>query len=179
MAGQTSAPVATKKPQRKPVENIHIDELLELVVENNASDLHLAADLPPVLRIDGELKMARYELASAAVIQRVIYDILSDDQIQRFETQLELDCSYAMRKIARFRVNVFRERGNVAAAFRLIPTQIPTTRELGLPPIMEELARKRRGLLLSTGPTGCGKSTSQAALIDQINRERAEHVITI
>ncbi len=179
MAEQTSAAIAAKKPQRKLIETVHIDELLELVVENNASDLHVAVGLPPVLRIDGELKLARYETFTPPIVQRIIYDFLSDDQIQRFETQLELDCSYAMRKIARFRVNVFRDRGNVAAAFRLIPTQIPTIKQLGLPPIVEELAERRRGLLLTTGPTGSGKSTTQAALIDKINRERAEHIITI
>ncbi len=179
MAEQTPAAVTAAKHQRKAIDNVHIDELLEIVVENNASDLHLAVDLPPVLRIDGELKMARYEPLSASVVQRMSYDILSDDQIQRFETQLELDCSYAMRKIARFRVNIFRERHNVAAAFRLIPTLIPTTKELGLPPITEELARRPRGLMLSTGPTGSGKSTTQAAIIDQINQERAEHILTI
>ncbi len=179
MAEQTSAAIAAKKPQRKLIETVHIDELLELVVENNASDLHVAVGLPPVLRIDGELKLARYETFTPPIVQRIIYDFLSDDQIQRFETQLELDCSYAMRKIARFRVNVFRARGNVAAAFRLIPTQIPTIKQLGLPPIVEELAERRRGLLLTTGPTGSGKSTTQAALIDKINRERAEHIITI
>ncbi len=179
MAEQASAAVAAKKPQRKPIETVHIDELLELVVENNASDLHIAVGLPPVLRIDGELKLARYEAFTAPIVQRTVYDILSDDQIQRFETQLELDCSYAMRKIARFRVNVFRDRGSIAAAFRLIPTQIPTIKQLGLPPVIEELSQRRRGLLLTTGPTGSGKSTTQAAIIDKINAERAEHIITI
>jgi len=176
---QSQAATATRKAKRKPIESIHIDELLEMVVENDASDLHLAVGLPPVLRIDGELKMARYEPLTAPIAQRMLYDILSDDQIQRFETELELDCSYAMRKIARFRVNIYRERGNVAGAFRLIPTRIPTIRELGLPPVVEDLARKRRGLLLTTGPTGSGKSTSQAAIIGQINEERGEHIITI
>jgi len=179
MAEQTNTPAATRKPTRKPVENIHLDELLEMVVENDASDLHLAVGLPPILRIDGELKMARYEPLTAPAAQRVLYDILSDDQIQRFETELELDCSYAMRKIARFRVNIYRERGNVAGAFRLIPTHIPTIQELSLPPVIEELGHKRRGLLLATGPTGSGKSTTQAAIIGQINEERGEHIITI
>ncbi len=170
---------ASKKAARKPIENVHIEELLELVVDNNASDLHLAVGLPPVLRIDGELKLARYETLTASVAQRLIYDILSDDQIQRFETNLELDCSYAMRQIARFRVNVFRERGNVAGAFRLIPAQVPTIRELGLPPVIEDLARRPRGLILVTGPTGSGKSTTQASIINLINNDRAEHIITI
>jgi len=176
---QGQAATATRKATRKPVESIHIDELLEMVVENDASDLHLAVGLPPVLRIDGELKMARYEPLTAPVAQRILYDILSDDQIQRFETELELDCSYAMRMIARFRVNIYRERGNVAGAFRLIPTRIPTIPELGLPPVVEELAHRRRGLFLTTGPTGSGKSTTQAAIIGLINEERGEHIITI
>ncbi len=170
---------ASKKAARKPIENVHIEELLELVVDNNASDLHLAVGLPPVLRIDGDLKLARYETLTASVAQRLIYDILSDDQIQRFETNLELDCSYAMRQIARFRVNVFRERGNVAGAFRLIPAEVPTIRELGLPPVIEDLARRPRGLILVTGPTGSGKSTTQASIINLINNDRAEHIITI
>ncbi len=179
MAEQIKAPAATRKPTRKSVEDIHLDELLEMVVETDASDLHLAVGLPPILRIDGELKMARYEPLTAPAAQRVLYDILSDDQIQRFETELELDCSYAMRQIARFRVNIYRERGNVAGAFRLIPTRIPTIQELSLPPVIEELCRKRRGLFLTTGPTGSGKSTTQAAIIGEINKERGEHIITI
>ncbi len=178
-AGGNTVTMTRPKVQRKPLEHVHIDELLEIVVENNASDLHIAVGLPPVLRVDGELKVTRYEPFTPPVAQRMIYDILTDDQIQRYETELELDCSYAMRKIARFRVNVFRDRGNVAAALRLIPTKIPTIRELGLPPIVEELARRPRGLLLVTGPTGSGKSTTLAAIVNQINMERAEHIITI
>jgi twitching motility protein PilT len=131
------------------------------------------------MRIDGELKMTRYEVLDPPICQRIIYDILTDDQIQRFETELELDCSYAMRKIARFRVNVFRDRGNVAGAFRLIPTKIPTIKDLGLPPIVEDLAKRPRGLLLVTGPTGSGKSTTLAAIINEINMARAEHIVTI
>jgi len=177
--GSNTVTMARPKVQRKPIEHVHIDELLEIVVENNASDLHIAVGLPPVLRIDGELKVTRYEPFTPPVAQRMIYDILTDEQIQRYETELELDCSYAMRKIARFRVNVFRDRGNVAAALRLIPTKIPTIQELGLPPIVEELARRPRGLLLVTGPTGSGKSTTLAAIVNQINMERAEHIITI
>ena len=175
----TARTAASKKATRRPIENVHLEELLELVVENDASDLHLAVGLPPILRIDGDLKMTRYESVTPPISQRLIYDVLSDDQIQRFETTMELDCSYAMREIARFRVNVFRERGNVASAFRLIPAQVPTIQELGLPPIIEELARRPRGLILVTGPTGSGKSTTQASMIHEINNERAEHIITI
>jgi len=179
MAQQGGPRGQARRPQRKPLTDVHIDELLELVVENEASDLHLAVGLPPILRIDGELKATRYEPFDAPTLQRMVYDVLTDDQIQRFETNLELDCSYQMRKISRFRVNIFRDRGNVAAAYRRIPTRIPTIRELGLPPVIEELARRPRGLLLVTGPTGSGKSTTLAAIINQINYERAEHIITI
>jgi twitching motility protein PilT len=174
--------VVAKKPagvQRTPVDDVHLDELLEIVVENNASDLHMAVGLPPVMRVDGELKAMRYTPFTAEVSQRMVYDILTDEQIQRFETDLELDCSYQLRKVARFRVNVFKDRGTVAAAFRLIPTKIPTIQQLGLPPVIERLARRPRGLLLVTGPTGSGKSTTLAAMINQINSERAEHIITI
>jgi twitching motility protein PilT len=181
-AAQVKAPArAGRRPRReaKQVEDVHIDELLEMVVEHNASDLHLAVGLPPILRIDGELKRTRYETLSASVAQRMMYDILTDEQVQRFETDLELDCSYALGETARFRVNVFRDRGTVAGALRLIPRQIPTIKELGLPPVLEELARRVRGLLLVTGPTGSGKSTTLAAMLDQVNRERGEHIVTI
>ena len=170
---------AQRAATRKPINDVHIEELLEIVVENNASDLHLAVGLPPVMRVDGELKATRYEPFSPPILQRMMYDILTDDQIQRFETELELDCSYQMRKIARFRVNLFRDRATVAAAFRLIPQKIPSTRDLGLPAVTETLARRPRGLFLVTGPTGSGKSTTLASIINQINTERAEHIITI
>ncbi|HEY3397095.1 MAG TPA: type IV pilus twitching motility protein PilT [Armatimonadota bacterium] len=181
-APQPQAPGGMTRPakaQRKPIDVVHIDELLEIVVETNASDLHLCVGLPPIMRIDGELKATRYELFEPPIVQRMIYDILTDDQVQRFETEMELDCSYAMRKIARFRVNVYRDRGNVAAALRLIPTKIPSIQQLGLPPIIEDLAKRPRGLLLVTGPTGSGKSTTLASVINMINTERAEHIVTI
>ncbi len=177
--GRPGAAVQARRPQLKPVEDVHIDELLEIVVENNASDLHLAVGLPPIMRIDGELKRSRYETLSTPICQRMMYDILTDDQIQRFETDMELDCSYQMRQIARFRVNVYRDKGNVAAALRLIPQQVPSMRELGLPAVTEDLAKRPRGLLLVTGPTGSGKSTTLASIIHQINSDRAEHIITI
>lgn len=170
---------APRRPQRKPIDDVHLDELLEIMVANNASDLHLAVGLPPMMRIDGELKPTRYEPLTPPISQRIIYDVLTDDQIQRFETNLELDCSYQMRQIARFRVNVYRDRGSVASALRLIPQKVPTIRELGLPPVVEELARRPRGLLLVTGPTGSGKSTTLASIINQINHERSEHILTV
>jgi twitching motility protein PilT len=170
---------ARAKRKVKPVHDVHIDELLELVVEHNASDLHVSPGLPPVLRIDGELKKTRYEVVSPEISQRMIYDILTDDQIQRFETDLELDCAYSFQDVARFRVNVYRDRGTVASALRLIPRRIPTIEELNLPPVVLDLSRRVRGLILVTGPTGSGKSTTLASMINQINHERAEHIITI
>jgi twitching motility protein PilT len=177
MPTQGGAPRA--KPQRKSIEDVHLDELLEIMVANNASDLHMSVGLPPMMRIDGELKPTRYEILTAPLSQRIIYDVLTDDQIQRFETNLELDCSYQMRQIARFRVNVYRDRGSVASALRLIPQKVPTIRDLGLPPVVEDLARRPRGLMLVTGPTGSGKSTTLASIINQINHERSEHILTV
>jgi len=163
----------------RPIEEVHIDELLRLVVEKKGSDLHLAAGVPPVLRIDGQLLATNYAPLTDFEVQRMIYAILTDEQIRTFETEYELDCSYQLRGISRFRVNVYRDRGAVAGAFRVIPSQIPTVRGLGLPLVLEDLSRRPRGLILVTGPTGCGKSTTLAAMIGQINNERSVHIITI
>ncbi len=163
----------------KPVEDVHIDELLNIVVDKNSSDLHICADAEPVIRVDGKLIRLNYEKLSANDTSRMLYAILADEQIERFETTLELDFSYSLPKRARFRVNYYRDRGSVAAAFRLIPNRIPTVRELNLPPILEELAKRPRGLILCTGPTGHGKSTTLAAMVNQINRTKAMHIITI
>ncbi|MBI2844421.1 MAG: type IV pilus twitching motility protein PilT [Armatimonadetes bacterium] len=158
---------------------MHIDDLLNIVVEQDASDLHLCVGVPPIVRIDGELIALNFTSFDPVECQRMMYDILSDEQIQRFESQLELDFSYALGSIARFRVNTYRDKGCVAAAFRLIPTKIPTIRELNLPIVLEELTRKPRGIIIVTGPTGSGKSTTMAAMINQMNDERNAHVITI
>ncbi len=165
--------------QPRSLEEAHIDELLYIVTEKGASDLHLSAGVEPVIRLDGQLMRLNYEKATPTITQRLIYDILTDEQIQKFETNLELDFSYSLHKVARFRVNVYRDKGAVAAAFRLIPARVPTIRELNLPPILEELTRRPRGLILVTGPTGSGKSTSLAAMINQINSERSCHIITV
>jgi twitching motility protein PilT len=162
-----------------PIDEVHIDDLLRIVVEKGASDLHMCVGVPPIIRIDGQLLPLNYERISPLDCQRVMYDVLSDEQIQRFEEQLELDFSYALGRVARFRVNIYRDRGAVAGAFRLIPAKIPTIRDLGLPVVLEELTRKPRGLIIVTGPTGSGKSTTLAGMINQINNERSLHVITI
>jgi twitching motility protein PilT len=174
------------EPERRPaagrarsLEDTHIDELLQLVVSKGASDLHMAVGLPPVIRVDGKLLQANYEQFTHQTSQRMVYDILTDEQIQKFESTFELDFSYALGRTARFRVNVFRDKGTVAAAFRIIPTKIPTLQDLGLPPVVEKLTHITRGLILVTGPTGSGKSTTLAAMINAINMSRSEHIITI
>ncbi len=161
------------------LEEIHIDHLLAEMVERGASDLHICTDLPPVIRIDGKLQKMNYTKFTASDTQRMLYEILTDEQIQRFEDNWELDFSYSLQKLARFRVNFFKDKGTVASAFRIIPVKIPTIRELQLPSILEEIAKKPRGLILVTGPTGSGKSTTLAAMINQINTDRSEHIITI
>jgi len=178
-AGHYLADLAKKAGQPRSLDETHADDLLREVVERGASDLHIAVGVPPVLRIDGQLVPLNYEKFTPIQTQRMIYDILSDEQIQRFEDTWELDFSYSLQQVARFRVNVFKDKGNVAAAFRLIPMKIPTIRELGLPPVLETIARRPRGLVLVTGPTGSGKSTTLAAMINQINHERSLHIITI
>lgn len=161
------------------IEDTHVDDLLRIVVEKGASDLHLCVGVPPIIRVDGQLLPLNYTKLEPIQSQRIMYDILSDEQIQRFEENLELDLSYALGKVARFRVNAYRDKGSVAGAFRLIPTKIPTIKELGLPSVLEDLTRRPRGMVIVTGPTGSGKSTSLAAMINQMNNERSCHVITI
>jgi len=178
---QTAAPAAPKEQQGDPIpiEDLHIDELLHIVVDRNASDLHVCTDSEPVVRVDGSLIRLNFEKFTPHVLQRMLYDILSDEQIHKFESTLELDFSYALPRRARFRVNYYRDRSALAAAFRLISDRIPTVRELNLPPILETITERPRGLVLVTGPTGSGKSTSLAAMIDCINTSRAVHIITI
>ncbi|MDO8588167.1 MAG: type IV pilus twitching motility protein PilT [Armatimonadota bacterium] len=158
---------------------MHVDELLKAVVDKGSSDLHLCVGVPPILRIDGQLTPLNYTKLAPLDTIRLMYDILSDEQIQRFESDLELDFSYSLGKAARFRVNIYKDKGNVASAFRLIPAKIPTIRDLNLPLVLEDLTRRPRGLILVTGPTGSGKSTSLAAMINQMNNERSLHIISI
>ena len=171
--------VNTVSARPAPLDDAHLDDLLRAMHEKGSSDLHIAVGIPPIVRVDGGLIPLAFEKVSAMDAQRLIYDILTDEQIQRFETELELDFSYQLARTARFRVNVFRDKGNCAMAFRQIPQKIPTLKELGLPPILEELTHLPRGLVLVTGPTGSGKSTTLAAMINQINTETSKHIITI
>lgn len=159
--------------------NIDIKELLRYAVDKDASDLHLTEGMPPVLRIDGELQPTTYPILTRGDNKKAIYSILNDEQKVKFETELELDMSLYIPSLSRFRVNLHIQRGSVEAAFRVIPSKIKTVEELGLPSVVAELARKPNGLVLATGPTGVGKSTTLAAMVDIINSERKNLIISI
>src|SRR5919205_1539108 len=157
-----------------------IDELLERMVEANASDLHVTTGTPPAIRVRGEVqRLEGYDPLSAEETQQLLYRILSSEQQKLLELNRQLDFSHSIPGLARFRVNVYFQRESIGAAFRLIPTELKTLEELGIPSSLHVLADKPRGLVLVTGPTGSGKSTTLAALIDEINRKRAEHILTI
>ena len=157
--------------------NMH--QLLKAMIEKGASDLHITTGSPPQLRIDGKLHPLKMPPLTPQETKQLTYSVLTDAQKHKFEETNELDLSFSVQKLSRFRGNVFVQRGNVAGAFRAIPFKIKTFEELNLPPVVTELARKPRGLLLVTGPTGSGKSTTLASIIDRINTERNEHLITI
>ena len=157
-----------------------IEVLLEEVVKKKASDLHLQVGLPPMLRVDGTLiPISGADILNDEAVETLIFAILDEDQKQILLKDKEFDFSFAFGDLGRFRVNAFHERGNLAAALRLIPNEILTIEQLGLPPIVNKFADYPRGLVLVTGPTGSGKSTTLAAMVHKINLERAEHIITI
>ena len=156
-----------------------LHELLKVVVDSNASDLHITTGSPPMIRIDGKLVPIKHPPLTPPETKDLCYSVLKDAQKQRFEENWELDFSFGLQGLSRFRGNIFMQKGAVAGAFRLIPFNIRNLKELGVPPVVSELARKPRGLLLVTGPTGSGKTTTLAAIIDQINQERHEHIVTI
>jgi twitching motility protein PilT len=157
-----------------------IEVLLEEVVRKKASDLHLQVGLPPMLRVDGALMpVASAEVLTEEAAEALIFAVLDEDQKQVLLKDKEFDFSFAFGDLGRFRVNAFHERGNLAAAMRLIPNEILTVEQLGLPPLINKFADYPRGLILVTGPTGSGKSTTLAAMIHRINLERTKHIITI
>jgi twitching motility protein PilT len=156
-----------------------LPDLLKTLVELGGSDLHLTTSTPPQVRVHGKLQTLDLPLLGAAETKSLAYSVLTDAQKKRFEEALELDFSFGIRGLARFRCNVFNQRGAVAAVYRVIPEQIKSFGELGLPPVIATLADRPRGLVLVTGPTGSGKSTTLAAVIDKINSERREHILTI
>ncbi|MEE8417896.1 MAG: type IV pilus twitching motility protein PilT [candidate division Zixibacteria bacterium] len=158
---------------------VTLRELLELMVKKKSSDLHITVGAPPVIRIDGKLVKTDYDILTPEQSKKLAYSVMNERQRQKFEENSELDLSFGVEQLSRFRCNVFMQRGNVAMVLRQIPHMVKTFGELGLPDIVPKLADLPRGLVLVTGPTGSGKSTTLAALIDKINSERNLHIITI
>ena len=175
--GAAVAAMATNLPTSN---DVGIESLLEECIKHEASDLHIQVGLPPVLRIDGSLRpITTYPILSNEMVQKLVFSTLDEDQQKILVKDKEFDYSFAFGDLGRFRVNAFQEKGNMAAAFRLIPNNIKTVEDLGLPGVVTSFADFPRGLVLVTGPTGSGKSTTLAALIDKINSEKAVHIITI
>ncbi|HEY1538922.1 MAG TPA: type IV pilus twitching motility protein PilT [Solirubrobacteraceae bacterium] len=160
--------------------NLDFADLLLEVIERNASDLHLTAGAHPTVRVRGRLtQLEDYPVMTTEMTREIVYSILSNDQRQRLETDWQIDFAYAIPGRARFRVNAYYQRAAIGAAFRLIPYSIKSLDELGMPSVLHDLARKPRGFVLVTGPTGSGKSTTLAAIVDEINASREEHIMTI
>jgi twitching motility protein PilT len=156
-----------------------LNDYLFDALREGASDLHVTVGLPPMVRVDGEVRPLDYPKLTPQMTREMIYDILTSTQRQRLENDWELDLSYSLPRTARFRVNVFFQKGNLGAAFRTIPHEIKSFDGLGLPKAVEEMTEKPRGLVLVTGPTGSGKSTTLAAMIDRINETRSEHIMSV
>lgn len=158
---------------------VTMKQLLEEMVQRNSTDLHLTTGAPPMLRIDGELVPTNYDVMTPELIQQLVYSVLNDQQKKKFEMEWELDFSFGIAGLSRFRGNCFQQRGSIAAAIRTIPFEIRGFKELGIPLVVQELAGRPKGLILLTGPTGCGKSTTLAAIIDKVNSDRRCHIITV
>ena len=157
----------------------NLQQLLKIMVDQGSSDLHITVGAPPQLRIDGSLVPLRTSPLTPTDTQQLCYSVLTDAQKQVFETEQELDLSFGVKGLSRFRGNVFMQRGAVAGVFRLIPFEIRSFQDLGLPPVVASFAEKPRGLILVTGPTGSGKSTTLASILDKINQEKRMHILTI
>jgi len=158
---------------------IALSELLRKMIEMAGSDLHITTNSAPMVRVHGTLRPLDYPELTPAETKQLAYSVLTDAQKHRFEETLELDFSFGIKGLSRFRANLFNQRGAVGAVFRAIPYEIKSFEELGLPPVIQSLCDKPRGLILVTGPTGSGKSTTLAAMLDKINRDRHEHIITV
>ncbi|MHB0937427.1 MAG: PilT/PilU family type 4a pilus ATPase [Armatimonadota bacterium] len=165
--------------QKDESDTVILEDLLRMMAENKSSDLHLAVGSPPLMRVHGELTPMPFPVLKPTTLQPLVYSILTDIQITAFERHWELDFSYSLPGVSRFRVNVHKQRGSVGAVFRSIPSETPTLDKLRMPPIVRELTLRPRGLVLVTGPTGSGKSTTLAAMIDEINRTMRTHIVTV
>jgi twitching motility protein PilT len=164
----------------EPATQITLSELLKKLAELGGSDLHITTNTPPQVRVDGHLRpLEGYKILTSADTKQLAYSVLTDAQKHRFEENLELDFSFGVKGLSRFRANIFNQRGAVGAVFRAIPYEIKPFEALGLPAVVKQLCDKPRGLILVTGPTGSGKSTTLAAMIDKINSDRHEHILTI
>ena len=181
-SGQVNVPGAAAPVSSTAIPNdqVRIESLLEECVRTKASDLHLQVGLPPILRIDGALRpIPGYQSLDEATVERLVFSTLEEEQKEILLKDKEFDYSFSFGDLGRFRVNAFHERGNLAGAFRLIPNEIRSIQDLGMPNVITTFADFPRGLVLVTGPTGSGKSTTLAGLVDKINRERSTHIITI
>lgn len=177
--GMDSIDESRNTPSVTPLVDTHIDDILHYSQQVKASDIHLTVNLPPMLRIDGKLTPSPWEIVTPREVQRLVYDILLSDQIERFERTKELDFSYGVAGIGRFRFNVYRQRHSICCAMRAIPAKIPSLDSLRMPAILKTLTHKHSGIILVTGPTGSGKSTTIASMIDVINSERPVHILTM
>ena len=158
---------------------MHLDDLLNFTIKNNASDLHLSAGLPPMIRVDGDIRRINLPPLEHKEVHTLIYDIMSDHQRKEYDEFLECDFSFEIPKLARFRVNAFNQSRGAGAVFRTIPTRIQTLEDLGCPKVFRDMINVPRGLVLVTGPTGSGKSTTLAAMIDYKNKTEYGHILTI
>jgi twitching motility protein PilT len=177
VAEETPRPAAGTDAPRAEVPSIH--QLLKFMVERNASDLHITPGTPPQLRVDGQLKPLNLPPLSPADTKKIAYALITDNQKHQFEEKKELDFSFGIKGLSRFRANCFMTRGSVGMAIRTIPFEIMSFEALGLPKVVDDFTHKPKGLVLVTGPTGSGKSTTLAAMIDRINQSRHEHIITV
>lgn len=157
----------------------HLDEILRMAAERKASDIHLTTGLPPTIRLDGELAPLPFQPLGQQDTRRLIFECLTDEQVEKLESTHELDFGYSVKGLGRFRFNVYMQRNSFAGALRAIPTKIPSFEDLGLPVIVREISKRSSGLILVTGPTGSGKSTTIASMIDDINAVRTSHIMTI
>ena len=158
---------------------INLRDLLQEMIEKGASDLHLTAGLPPMIRVDGDILPTERPALTPEQVQSLAYSVLNEEQQKRFEASKELDFSFGVKGMSRFRGNAYLQRGCVGLAIRQIPFEIRSFRDLGCPPVIDTLAKKQQGMILVTGPTGSGKSTTLASIIDKINSERKRHIVTI
>ena len=156
-----------------------IEDLLEELVKQGGSDLHVSSNLQPAIRVDGKLRRVEVPALSPSDVENLLFPMLSNEQRRKLEQEWELDFSYGIEGLSRFRVNIYKDKGNYAAAFRTITSTVPNFEQLGLPEVVKKIANSPRGLVLVTGPTGSGKSTTLAAMIDHINSTKAEHILTI